>query len=86
MLAYIVVGKKKDPKALYKPQKKKKTHTHRGVGERGSEESVVPTEEHDDAAADDVKPRFLLAEDPADPPALRRRHFSAAPHLLHRLS
>ncbi|RZS18545.1 hypothetical protein BHM03_00050840 [Ensete ventricosum] len=41
----------------------------------------MPAEEHDDAAADDVKPRLLLPQRPAEPAPLR--HLPVAPHHLH---
>lgn len=40
----------------------------------------MPTKEHDDAAADDVKPRPLLAQRPAEP-ASDLRHLPMAPRL-----
>ncbi|RZR78793.1 hypothetical protein BHM03_00004314 [Ensete ventricosum] len=40
---------------------------------------IMPAEEHDDAASDDVKPGLLLSQRPAEPSSLR--HLPMAPHL-----
>nr|XP_018678973.1 PREDICTED: uncharacterized protein LOC108952352 [Musa acuminata subsp. malaccensis] len=40
---------------------------------------IMPAEEHDDAALDDVKPGLLLSQRPAEPSSLR--HLPMAPHL-----
>ncbi|RWW82275.1 hypothetical protein BHE74_00009270 [Ensete ventricosum] len=40
---------------------------------------IMPAEEHDDAASDDVKPGLLLSQSPAEPSSLR--HLPMAPHL-----
>ncbi|URD74942.1 hypothetical protein MUK42_37793 [Musa troglodytarum] len=43
------------------------------------ERLIMPAEEHDDAASDDVKPGLLLSQRPAEPSSLR--HLPMAPHL-----
>ena len=57
--------------------------------ERGSQSSVVPAQEHDDAALDDVEPGPVLLEAPAQasstPPAPHKLHLCFTTHT-HTLS